>query len=421
MSNSIATVSTPATGETISLLNEPSTIVESAPGAGGDFVASVHATGVTSILEAVFTSSNVAVDVFQSIALDANGNATIPVHFTASGEYLNLVTPDLLVSTASFPVVITDAADTITTIVGTIANQTLSVTGGSNAVFVTVPDTIVQTGGVSTVESSAGHMTMTASAGAQIIFDAVGGDLIGEAPSSVFVGGPGGAASTITASTGGSDTIFAGGALLYNGMGGTNSLLVGGSGAATVVSAANEVVFGGTGGGVYAPGSGSFFLFGGGGSDTISGGTASPTVWGNSNEKLIATGTAQHGVFVAFGEQDSINASAAGGGNSFVVVDQTLAVPGGTFAGNTTLVGSSAGLDTFAIFGEPGTAPPAHTITIQNWQASDTLFLGNYSATDIAAANTALGGAAVGAGASFTLSDQTTIAFVGSHPASAFS
>ena len=94
-------------------------------------------------------------------------------------------------------------------------------------------------------------------------------------------------------------------------------------------------------------------------------------------------------------------------------------MPGGTFAGNTTLVGSSAGSDTFSIFVEPGTAPPAHTITIENWQASDTLLLNSATAADLTTANTALAGAAAGAGASFILSDQTTIAFVGNHPTSA--
>jgi hypothetical protein len=131
---------------------------------------------------------------------------------------------------------------------------------------------------------------------------------------------------------------------------------------------------------------------------------------------VTASGTAQHGVFVAYGEKDSINASMAGGGNSFIVVNQTLSVPAGTFAGNTTLVGSGAGSDTFAILHETGTAPPVHTITIQNWQVSDTMSLNDYTAADLTAANTALAGAAPGAGASFTLSDHTTIAFVGAHP-----
>jgi phospholipase/lecithinase/hemolysin len=302
-----------------------------------------------------------------------------------------------------------------TTITATTPVEVVPLGGGDSFVFATVPINIEQSAGASTIISSAGALTVAATGGSDVIFDSGGGSSINEAPSSEYVGNPANAASTITASAGGSDTIFSGGAVLYQGSAGANSLFVGGTGMATVESAASETVFAGSGGGLYQPGGTSFFLFGGGGADTISGGAASPTVWGNSNETLVADSTAGNGVYVAFGNNDSLDASLAGGGNTFYVVNEALTLPSGTFAGNTTLVGAAAGNDTLAVFSE-GAAPPAHTITVENWQISDTLYLGNYAAADLAAANAALAAAAAGAGASFTLSDQTTITFVATHP-----
>jgi hypothetical protein len=417
--NAVASIAAAATATNITLLNEPGVIVQSVAGAGGNFVASVHATGITSVLEAVFHANNTAVSNWHVIALDASGNATIPVHFDQTGEYLNIAAPDTLSNIVSFPVTLTTPAPSpTTTITATTPNQTVSITGGAQEVFITVPVTVLQTGGASTLVSSAGHMTDVANAGSQLIFDVGGGSQIVEAPNSEYIGTPGGGTSTINAAIGGSDTIISGSPVLYNGTNGTNSLFVGGAGAATVVSAANEVAFVGKGGGIYAPGSGSFFFFGGGGADTVSGGAAKPSIWGNSNETVSVFNTGAGATFVAFGEKDSINAANAGGSNTFFVVNQALPSTG-TFSGNTTLVGSNLGGDNFVLVSDPSAPPPAHTITIENWQASNLMFFNNYSAANIATANTAL--AAAGAGtATFTLSDNTTVAFVGAHPTNVF-
>ena len=91
---------------------------------------------------------------------------------------------------------------------------------------------------------------------------------------------------------------------------------------------------------------------------------------------------------------------------------------GGTFTGDSTLMGSTAGNDLFVVYID-GSSPPAHTVTIENWQASDTMFLSN-----LASPSQALGtadAAAVkafeaGSGSSLTLSDGTTIDFVGNKP-----
>lgn len=396
-----------AVAETITVTNDPGAIIESIPGAGVDYTAIVHATGMTEVLAQAFTPTNTAPQPWQHFALDPNGNATITLHYAQSGEYLNLLSADSTLNVASALIVVAD------TIAATVANAVVTLPAATDFVFVTAPCTLNQFAGANTIISSAGSMTVNGVGGSLTIFDAVGHDLINEAPSSVFVGSPSGATSTINAATGGSDTILAGNNVLYNGTSGANSLFIGGVGTSTVVAAASETVFSGAGGGIFAPGGASFLFFGAGGSDTLSGGAASPVVWGNANERLLAQGTAGFGTFIALGESDSINAQTAGGNNAFIVVNETL--PSGTFAGNTTLVGSNAGGDTFGIFGEPGAPPPAHTIVIANWHANDTLFL-SYGATDVATADAALAAAPPGAGAIFTLSDHTTIHFIGDHP-----
>ncbi len=281
-------------------------------------------------------------------------------------------------------------------------------------VFATAATSFFQAAGANSIVSSFGFMTINGTGGSLTIFDSVGHDVINEGPATEYLGSPNGGSSTIVGTAGGSDTILAGSSVIYDGASAAKSLFIGGTAASDVTAAASETVFSGTGGGAYAPGNTSFLFFGAGGSDTIAGGvTPNSVIWGNTNERLQVSGTAGFGTFVALGNNDSINASAAGGNNSFIVVNEAL--PAGTFSGSTTLVGTSAGGDTFGIFGEPGAPPPAHAVVIENWQASDTLFLG-YSAADVATANAALAAAPAGAGASFTLSDQTTIEFIGNHP-----
>jgi len=68
--------------------------------------------------------------------------------------------------------------------------------------------------------------------------------------------------------------------------------------------------------------------------------------------------------------------------------NQLLDNAAGTFAGATTLVGSNTGQDSFNLFVD-GSAPPAHTITIDNWQSNDILFI-----TDLSTAGGGLNAAA---------------------------
>ena len=119
---------------------------------------------------------------------------------------------------------------------------------------------------------------------------------------------------------------------------------------------------------------------------------------------------------MALGDNDVINAQNAGGGTGYVAWDGANG-SGGVFTGNTTLTTSSAGNDTLGLFN--GGVVADHSIVVENWQASDTLFLGGYSdAADEAAVTTALSSG--GANVSFTLSDHATVTFIGSHPSAAF-
>jgi hypothetical protein len=308
------------------------------------------------------------------------------------------------------------AAAGVATVGITGSDDVTNLGSGEIALFVLGSDLLNQTGGAATiVTSGAGIVTINATGGTTTIYDNNGGNTFSGGVSTEFVA-DGGAADTYNAVTGGADTIFAVTSLTYNGANAASTLFVGGAGAATVFAGTAATIYGGTGTGSYTEGTGSFFFQGSGGSDTILGGTtaASVTVWGNNNENTTVSqlGSASGGLYVAYGASDTLNATDARGGNTFVVYDATL--PGGTnFTGNTTLVGSSLGGDAFDILA--GTSTAAHTITIENWQASDTLNLSGFSAGDISTADAALASAG-GSGATFTLSDNTTIKFVGTSP-----
>jgi hypothetical protein len=249
------------------------------------------------------------------------------------------------------------------------------------------------------------------------------------------------AASTVTSSAGGVDTVYALSGLTYNATAAASTLFIGGTGPVTINAPATATLFGGSGGGVYTEGSastGSFFFWGRSGvdgavastSDTVLGSDgAKGTVWGNANESITVSqagagaasvaasvfGTGN--VYVPFGANDSINATNSAGGDSFVAYNASVA--GFNFVGNTTLTGSSNGLEDFGIFSAATGGPTipaaiAHTITIANWQSTDSLFLGDYTAADLTGLQAAQT-AAAGGSFTFTLSDSTTISFVGPH------
>jgi hypothetical protein len=376
------------------------------------------------------------------LRLDSGSSANVTV--TGADAVIDLGAPSTTSSGAA------SAANSTVTSVNTIdisasigVDTVNAVAGTNNFINVASAADINASGGSDTVNLTAGALTLNATGGNQLVFDNIGGSLINAGPATEYVSAADVATSTVISSAGGNDTVFALSGIDYDGAAAASALFLGSNTDAVTVSAAtNATLFGGAAGGVYTEGAdsaGGFFLWGHSfgasdtvtASDTVVGGAtaAQVTVWGNNNEDVTVSqqGSAAAGAggtFVAWGASDTINATDARGGNAFIAWNASL--PSGTnFTGDTTLIGSNAGSDDFAIFSSSTAqssligASAAHTITIDNWQASDVLFLGGYSAADIATADTALA-AADGGSASFTLSDGTTVKFDNVSPTSAF-
>jgi hypothetical protein len=369
-----------------------------------------------------------------SLALNLGGsNDTVGVgngtsgNVTLTGNNDVIVLGSTSVTTAATGAHASAASSTpgTNTVIITGTNETTSISGASNLVFLTGTDNVTQSGGSSTIVTGpTGIVTMNALGGTQLIYsNAAGADVINAGPSTEFVGFASAPATTFTSSAGGADTVFAGSGINYLGTSAASTFFLGGNEAATVLAGASATIFGGTGGGSYTAGADGMFFWNttGGTTDSILGGSASGTITaiGGSGENLVVSqlGAASGGTYTAWGQADTINAMDARGGNTFYIVDQTLTIGGSTvnFSGDTTLVGSTAGNDLFAMF-DFGTTS-AHTITIENWQSTDKLFLDNYSPADSAAASAALA-AAAGTDATFSLSDGTTVKFIGTSPTS---
>jgi hypothetical protein len=301
------------------------------------------------------------------------------------------------------------------------AGQTINLDAGASFVLAQqAGDLINQTGGSSTINSAA------STAGSDTVM-LTGGTMqfnaFGQGNDVVSVGGN--ASLMVFGGTTGTDSVFGGSGAdtvvvnsgVYTG-GSGKSLFVGGAGSSTVYTAAADTMFGGSGSGMYNFTKGSENLWvGGGGKDVVSlaSGTVGAQLFGANNEALTLTGAASSSgaVVVALGATESINMMGTAGGNDVILWN---AIAGGqTFAGNVTLTASSAGKDLFAMFaastfGAQSVGP--HTITIDNWQASDTFDISNgYTAAQASEAT-----AALASGSSFTLSDGTTVQFNGAKP-----
>jgi len=214
----------------------------------------------------------------------------------------------------------------------------LAQTGGAANLIASAPVSVDATGGAITVElvpSTSAALTLTATGGSQLIFDNVGKSIVNAGPSTQYIEADNvSGVSTITSSTGGEDTVYALSSADYVATLASASEFIGSAnGAVTVDAAQNATLFGGASGGTYNLGSdsaGFFFLWGhvwngpGGvaasvvSNDTVIGGAGSPTVsiWGNSNENVVVSqqGSAAFnagGTYVAYGNDDTINATAA--------------------------------------------------------------------------------------------------------------
>ncbi len=375
---------------------------------GGHY--SVTATGANDTVRFDSGSSTQATITGANSEIDLGGNGSASAAAAAAG-----------------PVVAVNTLD-ITSTHGAVGTDTVNAAAGSNnLLFVTEAAIINETGGTTTVVTGTGGVvTLNATGGSALVFDHDGANVIHAGPSTEYVTAVSVPASQYDAMSGGADTIFASTGINYSNNAGTASSLffLGGAGVVTVSAAAAETVFGGSGGGSYSVGATSFEFFGGGGADTITGGAGASSVlaFGFKNENLTINQAASTpgNTIISFGNNDSINAAHAAGGNVWQVVNQTLpAGAGGTFTGDSTLVGSNAGGDTFVVYiDSAATHPPAHTIDIANWQASDAIFiadLGNnekLTATDLSAVSKFQAGGS----SSLTLSDGTTINFTGAKP-----
>jgi hypothetical protein len=321
------------------------------------------------------------------------------------------------------------------------ANGVLTVNAGSNdGVFVFSNAVITATGGSATIVDNPGaSVTVNASTdtntvpGSLAVFGNGGTDLINAGLATSYESGSTGT-TIYNATTGGNDTIFAvsSGDFTYNGGKAASLFFLAETGAVTAGPAASETIIGGSGGGSYSIGSSSFtFAAGsqsvGGGADSLFGAASTAAVgfFGFTNENLTVTqaDSVNSNVFTAFGNDETINATAAAGGNTFQIINEALTIPAanGAFAGNTTIFGSNAGGDHFSFLIDGSVAAgPAHTITIENWKSTDNSAIfdlsnsaQSLSATDLAAVNAFNTAEAGGAnGGSFTLQDGTTINFV---------
>lgn len=306
--------------------------------------------------------------------------------------------------------------------------QTVYLDAGTNMIdALAASQMFVQGGGSSTVNSSgatSGSSTAMASGGNLTFFAfGTGNDVVSVSGASTTLQFLGiGGIDTITGGAG-ADTVFAGQALY---MGGTGSnLFVGGAGMSTLMGASKETIYSGSGGGIWSLASNSSNFFDAAGSsvssvmaaDTVMLATGSSTaqIWSANNEKLMI-GAASGGsgaVVVAYGNNQSIDMTNAAGNDSVIMWNVNLSSTQ-AFTGNMTLTASDAGHDAVVMFGSLGgmASEGAHTITINNWQASDILDLSQgYTAADAQTATTALA-----TGSSFTLADGTTVQFVGAKP-----
>jgi len=307
--------------------------------------------------------------------------------------------------------------------------------------------TINQFGGeVIGVASVAGALNYNGTGGTAFLYDYVGGAMINAGPHTEYVANPGIAVSTIIGSAGGADSVFAFSAVNYDGSKSASTFFMQSqaltAGVDTVVAGTNATVFGGGGGGVYTMGTGDFIFVpfsgavGGNVQDTVcetatsgsatigaAGGAPTHLLYSATGEQLTVATTGSGAVtekllMFAQGEGDTISAANAAGGNFFVMDNASAAGGAGSLpsavTGNSTLIATNAGHDQFVDFVDGAGVPvAAHTITVENWQATDLFIVSNlngagaFSSADLATI------AAFNAGTSnsFTLQDGTTVTF----------
>jgi hypothetical protein len=397
----------------------------------GSSTSSAYTVNTTGTGDKVYVDNGTTADVF------AKGSASDVIVGTlgsegdgsgASGPVLAATGSSATPSFISLNPSSTGSADTMQAVAGNtfaFAFADADILGlGGNVTVIGVPTTAGGAPGVVTLNAT------PSLGGTQIVFSGGGNDLINAGDNTEYVSAATGQA-TYNATAGGADTIFALSSIDYTG-GAANSLFfLAETGAVTVAAAGSETLFGGSGGGSYSIGATSFTYDAGalglGGADTFTGaaGSASVGFFGASGENLTvdqAAGT-KGNTFITFGENETINATNTSGKDVFQIfntsTNPSATTPAASFTGDTTLIGSSAGGEIFALSVDT-TATTPHTITISNWQSSDVIVVSNFDniggvqgalSTADAAAVTAFN---AGGSSTLSLSDGTTIKFTGS-------
>ena len=272
--------------------------------------------------------------------------------------------------------------------------------GGLNLVALGLSDTVNALAGLSTI-FGLGHDSVSAGAGGVL-----------------FVGGAG--VSTVVGGTANS-TVFATSGQVFDVGAAQANVFVGGTAASTInAGAGGGTFFGGIHGDSYSFGTGAAQVFLGlGGADTLNGGagTVAPKIFAIGAEHLVFAAATRSVTVVSFAAGGSIDMSSTAGND--------VVFAGYGAGGNQTLIGSPTVADAtgatthdqFVVGANPSNAPT--TVTIDDWHGGDVFYLTGFAAADTTTMDTAIGNG-LGRGAvgdlTFTLSDMTTIAFVGSHP-----
>lgn len=266
------------------------------------------------------------------------------------------------------------------TVVATAAQDSIAVDGGNSLVYAVGDRTAVTVG----AGSLHGDPSLPAPAAA-----AVSVALFGNSDSVSLMSG-----TNAVFGIGGSTRIDAsGGSNMVANFSGNDTVNITG-GADTVIAIAGQTSVNNTGGALT-------FVNWAGGSASLAGAGTNRVYAQSGKIDLFTTGPSS---VVALGGAATVDGSNAG--------NTTFYVNDGFLSGDTTLTGG-AGNDLFAIWHDAsGPAAAAFTITITNWTGGDKLWLGNFAAGDVAAANSQLTGGA----SEITLSDGLRIVFTGDKP-----
>ena len=270
-----------------------------------------------------------------------------------------------------------------------VPGQTFTDNGtSSNLVGTNGNDIFIGTTGNDTITTGTGHNLIVPGSGNDIIF-AHGSDVI-------------------FPDTGGTETIFAFGAVL-TAVGSGQMAFVNGSNPSTVLGggSGSATINAGAGGGLYAGGNG--------GLNVIIGGSGACTMYGSSGSDLLAAGGAGADLLIAGSGNETLTGVGSTGNNVMYAGAGNDLLGGGAgnetfFAGhgNATVIGGS-GADLYAFIN--GLAGGTETVFGFNTGKGDAINLQGYGANE--AQNDLANAVVAGGNTMLTLSDHTQVTFVG--------